>query len=127
MIFFLPLDDSNECNDNDGIATIAGGGGETAPAAYPMLPSYAVGHLVLDVLGCVLKVGCVDVLVFSDFVVGRLTGRHHHFLWWWRWRGGKGVGGIGGDEEFMGVCCCVFCRLEMQKDKALTPYVHSWY
>jgi hypothetical protein len=32
----------------------------------------------------------VDVLVFSDFVVGRLAGGHHHFLWQRRQRGGVG-------------------------------------
>ena len=88
-----------------------------------MLPSYAVGHLVLDVLGRDLKVGCVDVPVFSDFVIGHLAGGHHHYLWrWWRRWGGRGVGGSGGDGEFMGVCCCVFCGLKMWSDKALTPY-----
>ena len=66
------------------------GGGEMAPATSPMLPSYAVGRLVLDVLGCVIKVRRVDVLVFSDFVVGCLAGGHHHFC------GGGGGGGVGG-------------------------------
>jgi hypothetical protein len=80
MGFFLPSDDSNEYNDDDGIATSAGGGGGAA--------SYAVGHPVLDVSGRVLKVGRVDVLVFSDFVVGHLAGGHHHFLWRRRQRAG---------------------------------------
>ena len=70
-----------------GLPRVPGGGG-TAPATSPMLPSYAVGHPVLDVSGRVLKVGRVDVLVFYDFVAGRLAGGHHHFLWRRRRRGG---------------------------------------
>ena len=105
MGFFLPSDDSNEYNGDDGIATSARGGG-TAPATSPMLPSYAMGHPVLDVSSRVLNVGRVDILGFSDFVVGRLAGGHHHFLWRRQQRGGgRGVGGMGGDGEFMGVCC----------------------
>jgi hypothetical protein len=45
-----------------------------------MLPSYVVGHLVLDVSGCVLKVGHVDILVFSDSFVERLAGGLHHLV-----------------------------------------------
>jgi hypothetical protein len=51
-----------------------------APATSPMLPSYVVGHLVLDVSGCVLKVGHVDILVFSDSFVERLAGGLHHLV-----------------------------------------------
>jgi hypothetical protein len=91
-VFFLPSDDSNKYNDDDGIATSARGGGGAAPAKSPIMPTYTVGHPFLDVLGHVLKVGRVDVLVFSDFVIRCLTGRHHHFLWRRR-RRRRGVGG----------------------------------
>ena len=91
MGFFLPLYDSIEYDEDDGISIIARGGGEMAPAVPPSFHPKVVGHPVLDVLSHVLLVGQVEVLVLSDFVVKRLAGGHH--FWWqrqqqWWWQGG---------------------------------------
>ena len=92
MGFFLPLYDSIEYDDNDGISISARGGGETV--SRPKV----VGRPVLDVPGQCLKVRHVARLVLTDVVVGRLIGGHF---------GAGGGGGRGGGRG--GVECGVWC------------------
>ncbi len=82
MVFFLPSDDPNEYDDNNGLPPGLGGVRRCRPDA--------VGHLVLDVPGPVLEVGHVDVVVLNGVFAGRLAGGHHNFC-------GSGSGGDDGD------------------------------
>ena len=98
MAFFLPSDDPNEYDDDNGSPPGPGGLRRRRPNA--------VGHLVLDVPGPVLEVGRLDVVVLNGVFVGGLAGGHHIFLWqrrqrWRQW-------GDGGGVEVSGVCVVCF-------------------
>ncbi len=73
MAFFLPLDDPNKYDNDNGLPPGLGG-------LRPCCPD-AVGHLVLDVPGPVFKVGRLDIVVLNGVFIGGLAGRHHIFLW----------------------------------------------
>ena len=73
MVFLLPSDDPNKYNNVNGLPTGPGGLRHCRPNA--------VGHLVLDVPGPILKVGRLDVVVLNGVFVGGLAGGHHSFLW----------------------------------------------
>ncbi len=102
MVFFLPSDDSNEYEDDNGSPPGPGGVRHRRPDT--------VGRLVLDVPGPVLKVGCVDVVILNGVFVGRLAGGHHNFC-------GSGSGGDDGDGggrylgSFSQLCNSVYNRM----------------
>ncbi len=73
MVFFLLLDDPNEYDDDNGSPLGPGGVRRRRPDA--------VGRLVLDVPGPILKVGRIGVVILNGVFVGRLAGGHHNFLW----------------------------------------------
>ena len=85
MVFFLPSDDPNEYDDNNG--------SPPGPVGVRRRRPDAVGRLVLDVPGPILEVGRVDVVVLNGVFVRCLAGGHHIFLWQrqrrqqWRWGG----------------------------------------
>ncbi len=99
MVLCLLSDDPSEYDDDNGSPPGPGGLHRCRPDA--------VGCLVLDVPGPVLKVGHADVVVLNGVFVGRLAGGHHKFLWQrerqqrqrWQW------GGI--LLKVRGVCCVV--------------------
>ena len=88
------------------LSSVPGGGGG-APVAPPLSYPDIVGQPVLDVPACILKVGRVDVLVLSNFVLGRLAGGHQHFF-----EAAAAATGVGGEVAWVCVCVllCVWVR-----------------
>jgi hypothetical protein len=84
MVFFPPLDDPNEYDNDNGLPPLPGG--------MRCCRLTVVGCLVLDVPGPVLEVGRVDVVILNGVFVGRLAGRHHNFC-----GSGSGSGADDGD------------------------------